>query len=107
MRSGQPVTVHLREWEPCLEIEGCRYQAHTFGGLSGDFALSHDQELNGAHWWKGQIPNAPSSFRFTFNNSKGWEGGPGEFDRQYDRNNHGNVIYVIGRGDTQVRSSRP
>lgn len=105
--SGQPLIVHLREWEPCLQNQGCQYNLHAFGGLSGDFALSYEGPFNGSHWWEGQIPNAPNSFGFTFNNTNGWEGGPGQFDRQYDRSSHGNEIFTVGRGNTQVHTTRP
>jgi hypothetical protein len=104
---GEALTVHLAEWEYCPTDQGCLYNMHAFDGLSGNFALGYEGLFNGRHWWIGQIPTAPDSFGFTFHNTNGWEGGPGQFDRLYDRKAQGNEIYAIGRGDTKVYTSRP
>ena len=63
--------------------------------------------MNGRHWWVGQIPAAPDTFSFTFNNTNGWESGPGQSDRAYDRSSHGNEIFALGRTDTAVHTTRP
>ena len=105
--TGPPVTVHLAEWEFCPADQGCTYNVHAFGGLSGEFTLGYEAFLNGRHWWVGQIPAAPDTFSFTFNNTNGWEGGPGQSDRAYDRSSHGNEIFALGRTDTVVHTTRP
>lgn len=55
----------------------------------------------------GTVPNTPDRFDFTFNNSFSWEGTAGQFDRSYQRATHGNEIFLIGRGDTEIRAQRP
>ncbi len=104
---GQPLTVHLAEWQFCPANQGCTYQVHAFGGLAGTFPLAYEGFISGRHWWVGQIPSAPDTFGFTFNNTFGWEGGPGQFDRAYSRPAHGGEIFALGRIDTSVHTTRP
>jgi hypothetical protein len=105
--SGLPLTVHVAEWQYCPTDQGCTYNLYAFDGLTGDFELTYEGFLNGRHWWSGVIPTAPDTFDFTFNNTYGWEGGPAQFDRAYDRATHGDEIYAIGRADSTVYTSRP
>jgi hypothetical protein len=105
--TGQPLMVHLAEWQFCPTDQGCTYNVYAFNGLLGTFVLSYEGVFHGRHWWVGQIPMAPDTFGFTFNNTNGWEGGPGQFDRTYNRSAHGNEIFAFGRGDTTVYTVRP
>jgi hypothetical protein len=98
--------VHLAEWESCTE-PACRFNVHTFAGETGTFALHHEGLINGRHWWIGTVPQAADFFQFTFNNTNGWEGSPGSFDRTYRRGSHHNEVFALGRADTVVRTTRP
>jgi hypothetical protein len=77
-----------------LFAQGCTYQVHAFDGLSGQFPLTYGGQINGRHWWSGNISNAPDALSFTFNNTNGWEGEVGEFDRDYRRSDHAPVVGV-------------
>ena len=101
------LTVHLSEWQFCPQDQGCPYNLHAWNGLNGSFPLAYEGFINGRHWWTGKVSNAPNGFSFTFNNAYSWEGGSGQFDRNYKRSVHGNEIYLVGRGDTNVRNVRP
>lgn len=106
--STQPdVIIHLTEWETCLESQGCRYNIHTFNGKDGTFPLHYETFANGRQWWVGTIPNTPATFTLTANNSNSWEGDLGQFDRTYNRATHSNEIYLLGRVDTKLYTSRP
>ena len=61
----------------------------------------------GVRWWVGTVPGAPDQFSFTFNNTFSWEGGPGQFDRNYVRAAHDGEVFAIGRQDRTVYVSRP
>jgi hypothetical protein len=101
------IIVHLAEWETCLESQGCQYKVNTFDGKEGDFSLHYETFANGRHWWVGTIPNAPDTFTLTTHNSNSWEGDLGQFDRDYNRSLHSNEIYLLGRVDTTIYTTRP
>ena len=105
--SATGLIVHLAEWQSCPEDQGCRYNLHGWNGLNGDFPLRYEGKFGDRHWWVGTVPNAPAQFSFTFNNTFNWESGAGQFDRSYQRATHGNEIFLIGRGDTKIRTQRP
>lgn len=99
-------TVHLAEWEPCQADQQCTYAIHTWDGHNGTSDLHYEGYRNGRHWWVGTLP-ARQAFRFTFGNTKNYEGKIGQYDRQYDPAVHGGEIFVIGRGGKRVHTTRP
>lgn len=105
--NSQALTVHLSEWQFCAQDRGCRYNLHGWNGLNGSFPLRYEGRFGDRHWWVGTVPNAPDRFDFTFNNSFSWEGTAGRFDRSYQRATHGNEIFLLGRGDANIRAQRP
>jgi beta-amylase len=118
-KNRQMVTIHLSEWEPCSEVNGCFYNTHIFNGgrpADADFGLHYEapQIQNGQvcrQWWKGQVASGPEGFQFTFNKTPDnttvvWEGQPGKFDRTYS-SGQGNEIFVLGRQNTTIFTSRP
>jgi hypothetical protein len=113
------VTVHLSEWEPCIQDAGCNYYAHTWNngkGANASFALHYEgqQPTNGIacrHWWTGQVANVAGGFDFTAYKTQGdtttWEGNVSQFDRTYNPAQHGYEIFVLGRQNATVFTSRP
>ncbi len=93
---GQGVTVHFAEWQSATS-----YSIHTWNGISGTFPMTYEGLINGRHWWKVTLANAPSSFGFTFTNSNGNWNSP---DRQYS--NQASTIYVLP-GSATVYTARP
>lgn len=99
--SGQPpqgssVTVRFAEWQSATS-----YSIHTWNGLSGTFPMTYEGFINGRHWWQVTLPNAPSSFGFTFTNSNGnWD----TADRAYT--GQASTVYVLP-GNATVFTSRP
>lgn len=101
--TGPDVSVHFAEFETCFG----NYMIHTWKGKKGDYPMSYEGFLNGRHWWRGNVPNIPDSFDFTFHNTNGsWEGSPGQYDRTYSRSSHGNEIFVLPKNKS-VFTSRP
>jgi len=70
-------------------------------GISGTFPMTYEGFINGRHWWKVTLSNAPSSFGFTFTNSNGNWNAP---DRQYA--NQASTIYVLPNSAT-IYTARP
>jgi len=93
---GQGVTVHFAEWQSAAS-----YSVHTWNGISGTFPMTYEGFINGRHWWKVTLSNAPSSFGFTFTNSNGNWNAP---DRQYA--NQASTIYVLPNSAT-IYTARP
>ncbi len=93
---GQGVTVHFAEWQSAAS-----YSIHTWNGISGTFPMTYEGFINGRHWWKVTLSNAPSSFGFTFTNSNGNWNAP---DRQYA--NQASTIYVLPNSAT-IYTARP
>lgn len=93
---GQSVTVRFAEWQPATS-----YSIHTWNGISGTFPMTYEGFINGRHWWQITLPNAPSSFGFTFTNSNGNWNAP---DRQYA--NQASTIYVLPNSAT-IYTTRP
>ncbi|WP_439565324.1 family 14 glycosylhydrolase [Microcella sp.] len=93
---GSAVTVHFAEWQSASS-----YSIHTWNGVSGTFPMVYEGFINGRHWWKVTLSNAPSSFGFTFTNSNGnWD----TADRAYA--SQASTIYVLP-GNATVFTSRP
>lgn len=90
------VTVHFAEWQSATS-----YSIHTWNGLSGTFPMAYEGFINGRHWWKVTLSNAPSSFGFTFTNSNGNWDSP---DRAYT--GQASTIYVLP-GNGTVYTARP
>lgn len=90
------VTVHFAEWQSATS-----YSIHTWNGLSGTFPMAYEGFVNGRHWWKVTLSNAPSSFGFTFTNSNGNWDSP---DRAYT--GQAGTIYVLP-GNGTVYTARP
>jgi hypothetical protein len=93
---GQGVTVHFAEWQSATS-----YSIHTWNGISGTFPMTYEGFINGRHWWKVTLANAPTSFGFTFTNSNGNWNAP---DRQYA--NQASTIYVLP-GSATIYTARP
>jgi len=90
------VTVHFAEWQSATS-----YSIHTWNGLSGTFPMAYEGFINGRHWWKVTLSNAPSSFGFTFTNSNGnWD----TADRAYT--GQASTVYVLP-GSATVSTARP
>lgn len=88
--------IHYAEWE-----SASTYYIHPWEGLWGDIAMNYEDYINGRHWWKLTISNAPSYFKFCFKNSSGnWDG----TNRTYS--NQANEIYVLPWNST-VYTTRP
>lgn len=90
------VTVHFAEWQSATS-----YSIHTWNGISGTFPMAYEGFINGRHWWKVTLANAPSSFGFTFTNSNGNWDSP---DRAFA--NQARTIYVLP-GNGTVYTARP
>jgi hypothetical protein len=93
---SQGVTVHFAEWQSATS-----YSIHTWNGISGTFPMTYEGFINGRHWWKVTLANAPTSFGFTFTNSNGNWNAP---DRQYA--NQASTIYVLP-GSATIYTARP
>jgi len=92
---GSNVTVHFAEWESATS-----YSIHTWNGVAGTFPMAYEGFINGRHWWKVTLANAPSAFSFTFTNSNGNWNSP---DRQFT--NQASTVYVLP-GSGTVSTSR-
>ena len=93
---GSAVTVHFAEFESASS-----YSIHTWNGISGTFPMAYEGFINGRHWWKVTLSNAPSTFSFTFTNSNGrWD----TADRSYA--SQASTVYALP-GSTTVYTTRP
>lgn len=92
------VTIHYREWQYAQN-----YSVHTWNGLSGDYVMQYEGEFGSDnHWWMTSYDSVPDTFSFCFKNSnENWDG----VNRHYDRDQHGDEIYII-YGDDNIYTSR-
>ncbi len=90
------VIVHFAEWQSASS-----YSIHTWNGLAGTTPMTYEGFINGRHWWRVTLTNAPSSFGFTFTNSNGnWD----TTDRSYT--SQASTVYVLP-GNATVYTARP
>ncbi|AHC14213.1 Cellulose-binding domain protein [Salinispira pacifica] len=93
--SGELV-VHFAEYE-----SASRYILHSWDGLSGDFSMEYEGNINNRHWWSVTLQDVPDSFLFCFTNSNGnWDGENRSYSAQ------GGEIYILPR-DATVYLTRP
>jgi alpha-glucosidase len=94
--SPRDLTVHFQEWQSATT-----YFIHCWDGVDGDFAMQYEGQFNGKHWWKVNLLNVPSAFKFCFkNSSNNWDGGNRAFTNQ------GKDIFVKA-WDNTVYTVRP